>query len=118
MRTLTKLIMASASLALVLGVAGQASATPSIDLVLLPGSDGVTCGAGCQTVSSTDVLRFAITMNIDTQGMAGYNFDLKWDTDSQDELDLVAFRQHGNQKQVGGLLTIGSPPVNCTKVTL
>jgi hypothetical protein len=105
MRTLTSIALA-ASLALVLGVAGQASALSSVDLVFLGGATGdAPCtngtdatpgpgpGAGtgdCVHTNSSDTIRFAIVVSIDSLGLSTYSFDLRWDLDGQDELDLVS----------------------------
>jgi hypothetical protein len=113
MRTLNKLTLAAASLAMVLGVAGQASATSSINLVYLDGATGdpscTSSAEPCIHTNESDIIRFAINIVADSLGVAGYGFDLQWDTDLQNELDFVHMRKR-TVLQFDTGLTGGSPP--------
>lgn len=102
MRTLISIAL-TAGVALVLG-AGQASALSSINLVYLGGStnegnctSGIDAVAGhpgigsgnCISVNSSDFIKFALTVTVDSLGMAAFAFDLRWDEDGENELDYV-----------------------------
>ena len=101
MRTL-KSIALTASLAMVLGVAGQASATSSVDLVYLGGATGgAPCSNGtdfvdCLHTNVSDEIAFAIVLSVDAGGVSAWGFDLLWDTDGEDELDLVIVKQRAS----------------------
>ena len=78
------LIALSATFALL--VAAQAGATTSVDLIYLDGSsvvDQSSCSGdeGCVQAVPGDTVRFAVTMDVDTAGLAAYGFDIVWDAD-------------------------------------
>lgn len=101
MRTL-KAIALTASLAMVLGVAGQASATPSLDLVYLGGATGGEpctngiAGVDCLHTNESDIITFKLVLTVDTLGVTAWGFDIRWDADGEDELDLVNYQQRQN----------------------
>ena len=115
MRTL-KAIALTASLALVLGVAGQASATPSLDLVYLGGATGgEPCtngidGVDCLHTNESDVIEFALVLTVDTLGTTAWGFDIQWDADGENELDLVNYTQKQNIL-FSETINPGPPPV-------
>ena len=119
MRTMTSITLA-AVLALVLG-ASQASATSSIELRLLTGgSGGAPCtngteGVDCTHANESDILKFAMVVNVDSLGMALYSFDLRWDEDGEDELDLVGLRTRANLIFTG--IANPTPPPATTSAT-
>ena len=80
----TILIALSAAFAFL--VAAEAGATTSIDLIYLGGSsvaDQSSCSGdeGCVQAASGDKVRFAVTMDVDVEGMSAYGFDVVWDAD-------------------------------------
>jgi hypothetical protein len=85
---------------LVLGAAGQAAAVSSMSLVYLGGSTvDPTCPVNaepCVHAREGDVIRFAVVLAIDSDGLSAFGLDLRWDPDGEDELDLVAARQRGS----------------------
>jgi len=99
MRTLTSLALA-ASLAMVLGVAGQASALNSVGLVFLGGATGdPNCSvnpAPCVHTNSSDIIRFAIVITVDANGLGAFGLDLRWDADGEDELDFASATQRAS----------------------
>ena len=116
MRTLTSIALAAA-VALVLG-AGQASALSSINMVFLGGNTGTgDCandgsGADCIATNDSDELKFALTITVDSLGMAAFAFDLRWDEDGENELDFVRGRTRGGVNF--GLVNPSPPPATIT----
>lgn len=100
-----------------LSIPGQAQAVPSLDLVYLGDGTGNTCideleattghpglGSGdCVKATSGETIRFAIAVTVDAGGLTVYRFDLVWDTDGENELDLASHRQRSN------LILLGTP---------
>ena len=88
MRILNSFLL-MAGMAFVLAVAPQASAT-SVDLVQIGGTATCDSGTGVCTGAVGDTMRFAITMDVDSDGVNAWSLDLAWDSGLQNALTLDA----------------------------
>jgi hypothetical protein len=85
-------VMLMAGMAFVLAVAPQASAT-SVDLVQIGGTATCDGGTGVCTGGISDTMQFAITMQVDADGVNAWSVDLGWDSGLENALTLNASTQ-------------------------
>ena len=81
-------------LALLLG-ASQAHAISEIGLRFLGGATGTgPCppNVPCVFTNTSDIIRFAVVVDVDSLGMSAYSFELQWDVELDDQLDLEQLR--------------------------
>ena len=106
MRILNSFLL-MAGMAFVLAVAPQASAT-SVDLVQIGGTATCDSGTGVCTGAVGDTMRFAITMDVDSDGVNAWSLDLAWDSGLQNALTLDAHAAPASFYR--GFVDPGPPP--------